>query len=76
MTTPTVPQWPYGPVFINGQRVVENPADYAGKHRVLVVTDEFTDTTEVTLAPLGAGERWDVGLPYEPKHAATERRDA
>lgn len=76
MTAPAVPGYPYGPVYRNGQRVfpefVEDPQDYIGQHRVQVVTDPFTDTTEVTLIPLVAGERWEVGLDYEPKHAAAE----
>lgn len=72
MTASTIPGYPYGPVFLNGQRVVENPADYAGRHRVHVATDEFTGTTEVTLAPLGAGERWLADTDYTPRHYAKE----
>ena len=60
-------------IFTADPRDYLGPTVYVGRHRSGDPVMEV-DLSQPTVAPLGAGERFEVGLPYEPRHAAEVRR--
>ena len=76
MTTPTIPGFPYGPVYRRGQRVTftEDPQDYIGQHRFHVDPVMVVDPNEPTVAPVAADDNWLIGADYAPRHYAEVTR--